>query len=334
MSRGRAAAAAALLMVGACACSPVYVAKAAAGHAGLLWRSRAMDSALGDPATPAALKDKLRLALEIRSFAFDVMGLRRTRAYASVTPVRGAVTYVVSACPRTRLEPYEWWFPFLGKVPYKGYFREADALAEKRRLEDRGWDARVGGVAAYKTPLWLADPLPSSVLDYAPGDLAELLIHELTHGTVWFADRVDFDEAAASFVGRGGAEDFLERRFGPGSAELKDFRAGLARQDALAAAMDEVYRRLDELYRGGATEAEKLARREEVFAWGRGRLSSAGLPLGEPLNNAAVLAHRLYRRDFSAFAALHERCGRDWKRTLAALRALDPKDPFAALSRR
>jgi predicted aminopeptidase len=315
------------------ACSPVYVTKAASGHASLLWHSRSMSAALRDPAVSGDLKAKFRLALEIREFAFARMGLRRSRDFSTYTPVHGAVTYVVSACPRTSLESYQWWFPFVGRVPYKGYFKKADAVREMRRFEGRGFDARVGGVAAYKTPLWFADPLPSNVLDYAPGDLAELIIHEFTHGTVWFKGHVDFDEAVATFVGEEGAADFLERRFGPDSKELKDYRQGLARERQSTAAMDEIYQRLEALYGSQAAEEEKLARRQEVFAWGRRRLEAIGQPILEPLNNATVLAHRLYTCDLGAFHALHERCGRDWKKTMAALKALDRRDPFAALTK-
>jgi hypothetical protein len=46
-----------------------------------------------------------------------------------------------------------------------------------------------------------------------------------------------------------------------------------------------------------------------------------------------VLAHRLYNYDLSGFAALHERCGKDWKKTVAALAALDRRDPFGALAK-
>jgi predicted aminopeptidase len=315
------------------ACSPIYVTKAAAGHASLLWHSRRMSAALRDPATPEDLKAKLKLALEVREFAFQRIGLRRSKDFSTYTPVHGAVTYVVSACPRTSLQAYQWWFPFLGKVPYKGYFRKADALREMKRFEGRGFDAHVGGAAAYKTPLWFADPLPSSVLDYSPGDLAELLIHEFTHGTVWFKDQVDFNEAMATFVGQEGAAEFLAQRFGPASPELRRYRDGLVRERDFTSAMDEIYQRLDALYRSPASEAEKLSRREEVFAWGRRRLQEIDQPLAEPLNNATVLAHRLYNCDLGGFHALHERCGRDWKKTLAALMALDRRDPFGALAK-
>ncbi|MBI5241458.1 MAG: aminopeptidase [Elusimicrobia bacterium] len=316
-----------------CGCSPVYVTKAAAGHASLLWHSRGMESALRDPKTPQDLKAKLQFALDVRAFAFERMGLRKTKDYSTYSPVRGAVTYVVSACPKTSLTPYQWWFPFLGKVPYKGYFHKADALKEMKRMEDLGFDTRVGGVAAYKTPLPFRDPLPSSTLDYLPGDLADLLIHELFHGTVWFKDQVEFDEAAATFAGQEGAKEFLAWRYGADSPQLKDYLDGLSRQSRFAGVMEDLYKELGELYGGKVGETEKLNGRDSVFSKGEQRLKEIGQPISEKLNNAVVLAHRLYIRDLSPFKALYERNGKDWRKTIAALKALDRKDPFAALSK-
>jgi len=305
--------------------------KSAAGHGRLLWHRRNIASALRDPRCEERLKEQLRLVLEVRRFAFDRMGLRRTRDFSAYTPVRGAVTYVVSACPPTSLTPYEWWFPILGKVPYKGYFRQEDAVREMRGLEAEGFDARVGEVAAYRTPLWIPDPLPSTALEYPPGLLAQLLIHELAHGTVWFKDRVDFDEAAANFIGQEGAADFLAERFGADSLQLSEYRKWLRGEAAFAAVMGQIRGRLESLYRGPVSEADKLARRQEVFAWGLARFEEIGQRPGEPLNNAVILAHGLYNRDLDAFAALHERNGRDWRRTIGALKAADRKDPFAVL---
>jgi predicted aminopeptidase len=311
-----------------CGCSPVYVTKSAVGHAGLLWRSRGMESSLRDPKVSPELKDRLKLALEVRAFAFERMGLKKTKDYSTYTPVPGAVTYVVSACPKTSLQPHQWWFPFLGRVPYKGYFRKEDALKEMRRMQGRGLDARVGGVAAYKTPLPFKDPLPSSVLDYPPGELAELLIHELFHGTVWLKDRAEFNEAAAVFAGQEGAKEFLAGKYGEQSPRLREYLQSLAEQAETGRVIEDLYRELDGLYGGKVSETEKLSGRDGLFSKYRDRLN-----LREDLNNAAVLAYRLYGRDLSAFRALHERSGRDWEKTVAALKALDRKDPFSALEK-
>lgn len=310
------------------ACSPVYVARSAAGHAGLLWRRRSIEKTIAEPSTDSALRRKLQLVEDVRRFAFDRLALRRSHDFETWTPVHGpALTWLVSASPRTRLESYQFKFPLIGSFPYKGYFRRDLAEREAARFEKRGYDAAVSGAAAYKTPLPIADPLPSTLLEESDGDLAETLIHELTHGTIYFRNKTDFDEAVAQWVGARGAASFLTERFGPDSAEMKTWRDGKAEDAKRESLYRELKGRLRTLYDGQGTEAEKLERRRLVFDWARAEATARGLaPLREPLNNAVVLAHALYAPDFAPFDDVFEKCGRDWPKTIAALKALGRRD--------
>ena len=315
------------------ACSPVYVARSASGHAGLLWRRRSIAKTVADPATPPELKKKLELALEIRAFAFEKLGLTRSHAYETWTPVKGgALTWLVSASDRTRLKALLFHFPPVGSYPYKGHFRRDLADAEAVSLEKKGFDATVSGAAAYKTPLPISDPLPSTVLDYDAGGLADTLIHELTHGTVYFRNQTDFDEAVATWAGERGAELFLTERYGPESPQMKEWRNGNAEGAKREKLYADLRARLESLYGGPGTAAEKLEKRTAIFDWARAEAKTRGLaPLREPLNNAVVLAHALYAPDFAPFDALYEKNRRDWPKTIAALKALDRRDPFASL---
>lgn len=304
-------------------CSPVYVARSASGHAGLLWRRRSIAKTIADPSTSPELRRKLEVSVAVRAFAFETLGLKRSHAYETWTPVEGpALTWLVSASERARLKGYSFWFPFVGSFPYKGHFRRDLAVAEAAALERRNYDATVSGASAYKTPLPISDPLPSTVLAYDEGGLAETLIHELTHGTVYFRNQTEFDEAVATWVGVRGAEAFLLRRDGPDSPALKVWRQGQEDNRKREALYAELRARLQALYDGPGTDAEKLDERGAVFDWARAEAKARGLsPLKEPLNNAVVLAHALYAPDFAPFDALFERHGRDWPKTIAALRA-------------
>ena len=315
------------------ACSPIYVARSAAGHAGLLWRRRSIAKTISDPATPPALKEKLSLALDARRFAFERLGLTRSHAYETWTPVAGAaLTWLVSASDRTRLQSHLFRFPLIGAFPYKGHFRRDLADIEAASLERKGYDATVSGAGAYKTPLPISDPLPSTLLRGGDGDLAETLIHELTHGTVYFKNATDFDEALATWAGARGAENFLAERFGAESPQMKEWRAGREEGSRREALYGELRAKLDALYSGPGDDGAKLDGRKAVFDWARAQAKLRGLaPLREPLNNAVVLAHALYAPDFAPFDALFEKCGRDWPKTIAALKSLDRRDPLAAL---
>jgi len=55
-----------------------------------------------------------------------------------------------------------------------------------------------------------------------------------------------------------------------------------------------------------------------------------------PLNNAALLARRVYAKDLDLFDQVYMREGRDLRRTIGRVIALaksDKKDPYAALRR-
>ena len=325
--------AAGLALLGSlCACSPLYVLQSAAGHADLLLRRRSIERALKDPRLPPDLRAKLDTADSARRFAFESLGLKKSRDFTTYALIdRSAVTYLVSGSPRTKLQAYEWWFPIAGRFPYKGYFVKARALAERDRLETKGFDASVSGAAAYKTPLPFTDPLPSSALDFSTGSLAALLIHELTHGTVYFKNHSDFDEALAQFAGEQGARRYLAARFGAESPELAAYLKELEGD----AAADGVFSRLREkllaLYGGPAPDAEKLEARRPLFAAAQAELEALGFHY-KVLNNSVVVAHEVYHSDLP-FAALLERCGGDFPKFVAALKTLDPQDPAGALRR-
>ncbi|MEK7384612.1 MAG: aminopeptidase, partial [Elusimicrobiota bacterium] len=230
--------------------------------------------------------------------------------------------WLVFASERLQLRSHEFRCPLAGSSPYTGHFLKDLAEREAAALEREGYDAAVSGSAAYNTPLPISDPLPSSLLSYDAGALAETLIHELAHGTLYVKNRTEFDEAVATWIGLRGAEAFLRERFGEDSLEMKEWREGLAGRKL----GDDLYRELKDmltaLYEGPEGAAEKLEKRKAIFEWARRQAASRGVSVAEPLNNAVVLAHGLYAPDLAPFDALFEKNGRDWPKTLAAFKAL------------
>lgn len=260
----------------------------------MLWHRRSIASTIADPSTSPGRREKLKVALDARRFAVERLALSKSRDFASWTPVDGAVTWLVYACSTTSLNPIK----FLG-YPYKGHFRRELAEAEAVAWTRKGFDAAVVPASAYNTPLPFADPLPSAVLDYRAGDLAELLIHEFAHGTL------GDEESAAQWIGEHGAEAFLTDRFGANSPEFSEWKEGNDATEKRAALYAALVKKLEACY------ATKCGEREKLFA-------ESGLP--GKLNNAVVAAHRVYRGDPKVFDELFEKSGRDWPRFIAALK--------------
>ena len=289
------------------------------------------------------------LALEARAWAADSLRLDVGDAYTSFTRLRSdTLAMILSAAYPDRLVSKTWWFPVVGRVPYRGYFDLADAQDAQRELEEEGLDTYLRPTAAFSTLGWFADPLLSTLLRQDEVDLVESILHELSHGHLWAPGSVTFNESWATFVGRAGAADFFCRRAGGGPdtvkcerarARWRDYQRYSRFMDGLVADLTELYGRVDL-----PTEA-KLARRQEVFDAARARFRQDVQPTFEsvtfsgfltlPLNNATLLASMRYYHRLPDFQALLDAHGGDLAAAVAALEAGvdDVDDPFDLLPR-
>ena len=90
---------------------------------------------------------------------------------------------------------------------------------EMVRAYREGYDVVVRPVAAYSTLGWFNDPITPQMLRLSEPDLAELILHELTHSEVYVADQTDFNESLGTFVGHATALQFATERWGAGAPE-------------------------------------------------------------------------------------------------------------------
>lgn len=190
------------------------------GQLNIVWNARPVEEFINDPAFPDSLKQRLRLIDEIRRFAIDSLALKDTENYKTLYDQKGKeVMWVVLASEPFALKPKEWRFPILGAVPYKGFFDEARAFRLKQELEEAGYDVIVRNPGGWSTLGWFTDPILSKMLSRSEGDLANLIIHEMSHATIFVKDSIDFNENLATFIGDRGAEKFLIYKYGAGSKE-------------------------------------------------------------------------------------------------------------------
>ncbi|OOG61296.1 aminopeptidase [Rhodanobacter sp. B04] len=313
-----------------CACSSLrYYAQAAHGQGELVVHRRAVSAVVADPATDARLAARLRLAQQARRFASRHLGLPDNRSYTSYVELhRPYVVWNVFATPRFSVEALPQCFPVSGCVAYRGWFKEAAAKADAAQLKARGDDVWIGGVPAYSTLGWFADPILSSMLSWDDDELDSTIFHELAHQLIYVKDDTAFNESFATFVQNQGLREWRQSR-------------GLPPQDGRAQAMDDGFtrlvldlrERLKALYASGVGEtAMSVGKQREIEAFRKryARWRDRDWPgehgydawVAAPINNARLLPFGLYDQWTPAFGVLFRRAGKQWPAFYANVRKL------------
>ena len=300
-----------------------YVAQSAGGHLALVSRARSIDDLLADGATTDALRRRLTLAKSLRAFASRELALPDNASYTRYVEVGGpVVAWNVFAAPELSLTAKRWCFPVAGCVAYRGYFQKQKAQDFAGKLRKTGLDVFIGGVPAYSTLGWFADPLPSTVIDYAEADLAALVFHELAHQVVYVKGDTVFNESFATVVELEGTQRWFAAR---GESQRAQAHAAMraqahaamrARERRLIELILHTRDRLARLYAQDRPAAEKRLAKKKIFAELRGaytRLKASwagddrfdGWLSGE-LNNARLVAIGAYYELVPAFQRLLE----------------------------
>lgn len=269
---------------------------------------------LEDKLVSDSVKSRLRWIREIKAFAIDSLGLNSSGSYEEVYDTGGdPVLWMVQACPRFALEPYQWDYPFLGELDYRGFFEYGKAEALSKELSNKGFDVHIGEVSAWSTLGWLDDPVLSSMFSLDEGRLARLIIHELTHGTMYVSGETTFNENLATFVGDQGAVHYLKSKYGRDSLQLQSYLGFLSDLDKFTELMLLATDSLSKLYMSAAflqqpLEQQSLVKRQTIEFWvgenalrdyhhqGFSRWGHKELP-----NNARFLGYLTYRKDQTEF---------------------------------
>jgi predicted aminopeptidase len=286
------------------------------------------------PETTPELKEKLELVLAARRFG-RAMGLKLDDSFKTFSMLdRPVLAWVLAASRKDKFELYTWWFPFVGRVPYKGFFDKKDAQCAALELETKGFEIWLRPTDAFSTLGWFDDPLLSTTLNRSAPVIVATVLHEATHSTLWRKDDVEFNESLAHFVGLQGAVEFFSeqvRRLCPDSPLCEKHQQWLAEAQkirdselALAPVVNTLYTQLEELYRSSFTSEEKIKQREGVL---KEVLEQAGLAkhdLGilKRVNNAEIVQLRLYLGRLAYFAAAYSKADNDWHKMLRHLSSI------------
>ena len=325
-------------------CYAGYLARAAYEESRILWNREPIDDALARGDLAADTRAKLQTVLAVRKFAAEELGLNVGGAYQSLAPVgQSAVVHVVMAAPRDSLKPYTWWFPIVGRVPYRGYFDESNATAEAEALEAQGLDTMVRPAVTFSSLGFFSDPLLSNLLKLDRVELAGVIIHELFHRTYYLAGDAMFDESAANYVGSAGAVAFFAATDGESAPATIAARGILESDLRFARFLLQEQARLLDIYMAKPPKDALDKRRETAFAAIQADYAALAPSLSgverfdldkQPLNNAVLVNYLIYFHDLDNFAALDRMNHGDLRATIAQIISLakaHPDEPFYAI---
>ena len=300
-----------------------YLARAAWEEGRILRHRKPIAKLVKDTTIAPATRAKLLLVLEARAYAEDSLGLPAKDAFTQFTQLdRDTLLLVLSGARRDWLSAKTWWFPVVGRVPYKGFFEVDDARRAERDLARDGFDTYLRPASAFSTLGWFNDPVLSTMLNTDDVEVVQTVLHELAHQYLFVPGHVGFNEAFANFVGRVAAIQFFCTREGGGPDTVKCIRAQERWRDfqRFSVFMDDFTSDLEQLYYDPNISFEdKVARREPLFEGAKARFETEVQPTFEsitfssflttPMNNATLMGRvRYYNRlpDFQALLDAHE----------------------------
>jgi predicted aminopeptidase len=326
-----------LLLLVASSTSGCYLAHVARGQLDLLWGREPIERLLSDPETSEELRDRLDLVLRTRDFA-ESLGLSVDDRYTEYAAWPGdRVVTTIVATRAGEVEPAGFWFPIVGRVPYKGYFDPDRAAREAERLRGRGMDVCESRVRAYSTLGWFADPVTGPMLRQEPGALVETIVHELVHANVYVPGRADFNEGVASFVGEEARVRFYAEEEGPEAAARERSRVLASRR--YRAELERARSDVEALYTAEPAGSSRDSQREDIEVRTRERIARLSLgtdarALAEAarLNDACLALAATYSADTDRYRAALTAQAEDLAAFITRVRAAaQQSDPRRAL---
>jgi len=301
----------------------LYLSKLGWHQSSITFHSVPVEEVLENAGVDGEAKEKIRFIQEVKRYGEEKLGLARTKSYSKYFEVKGPVLHIITASERDCLQLYHWDFPIVGKVTYKSFFTKEGVLKEKQFLETKGYDTFVQRAGAYSTLGWLKDPIFSSMLRWDEATLANLILHEMAHTTIYFKGQTDFNEQMATFIGNRGAIDFLAEKYGKGSQQVAEAIHNQEDDLLFSLWIDQACQRLSNFYSKEISREEKIRGREEIFCSLKDEFKKISFKTDcynnfekKDLNNSVLLAYRRYTHGLENFQTLYEYLGNDLRRMI------------------
>lgn len=282
--------------------------------------ARPNERIIADEKTDRRTVEFLKTVEDIRAFAVEELGLKETKNYTKFYDLdKDYLAAVVQAAPEFSIDPYLFQYPVVGKLPYRGFYQPDDARKEAQKLKEQGLDVWVRPVDAFSSLGYFRDPLFSFMVDYSRARLAELIIHEQTHATMFLKGEADFNEKLATFVGREGARQYVVARFGRAGEEYRRLLESRRDAERYTKDMFALGRRLSVLYDRDISDESKRRLKKEIIEQFQREFAAAYEERYETdtyegaseleLNNAYLSLFKLYEEPDNTLQRLLDKAG-------------------------
>lgn len=298
-----------------------------------------LEQVYNNPKTDQKIKDRIKLVFEIREFAIKNLGLKQNNTYTKYVQLNDKnylVNVVVGSKP-DKLQAYQWKFPFFGAFPYKGFYDLREAKEEEKRLKSLGYDTYIRTAGAFSTLGWFDDPIYSYMLNYSTEYLANIIIHEMSHATVFIPNNVQFNEEMANFIGEHGAAEFLKHKYGDNSKEYNSSFKIKEDGKKFSKFLNQLHDDLKVMYSDPNKSLEdKMKEKSEIIHNYKNEkfndfLKTVAFPKnygGFPkmkLNNAVIMGFITYEQDYSLYINVYDKLGQDLSKTMKLFKIAEQK---------
>ena len=302
------------------ACESIsYYSQSVVGHSRMMLAREPLDTAIDK--AQGKHKEILQAVKPLRQFAIEELSLPDNGSYLSYVDLkREFPVWSVVAAPEFSVSPVTWCYPVIGCAAYRGYFAKHSAEKYAKKLQKKQLETVVGGVSAYSTLGWFADPLLPTMFQFGKISFMQLMFHELAHQQLYVNGNSSFNEAFATVVGEHGTLRWLERN-APNKVGV--YQERMAVRNDFSSLLKSVKLELADLYAKSLSDEEKRQQKEVIFSqfkhqyeqliqgrWNGKKWYSAWFK--KPVNNARLAAFSTYRDLVPAFEALLADCQGDF----------------------
>lgn len=285
-------------------CNPFYVINSAYQGSKIIINRKKIDTVIKENKIEKLNIKKLKYVLKAKEFA-KIKNLDSKNAFNYYTQLdKSELSWIVMASKKEKFELKTWWFPIVGSVPYKGFFKKKDAISYSISLENKGYETFVRPTSAYSTLGWFDDPITSPLLESSITQIINTVFHELVHKSVWIKNHVDFNETLATYIGDVLTIKFFEKE--KNKEYLIQAKKIFKHDFQLSKVLTKLYINLNTLYNSNQTLTRTLKKRELLFKniikeYKKYYPSSTSF---NSLNNAEIMQSYIYLKEFDKFDSL------------------------------